>query len=1292
MSNIKSITMKLKNLQVIMSSAMLFLGFMLLGFNLNAQSCDSIISVNHTQVNQDELTTLLQDDGITTNLQGNHFYKVVINAGGGYSTHTDMMMCLDNVVPVSGVVMGESDASEIHRTQIGTDPTLENLFKFNNLGWVDVAEHTADSELFLILDSKWGTNIDTWIYYWFGTNDKIEELGYSLLDDYTDDFGSISIEGYYFENTSGCEPTVTYQGQTYNTIEVGDQCWLKENLNVGTMILSEENQSDNGVIEKYCYGDLPANCETYGGLYQWREAMQYIATPGTQGICPPGWRIATDDEWKMLEGAADSQFEYGDPEWDNMNFRGSDAGKNLKAEEGWMHNDNGLDILGAAILPGGHRDLCGAYYSEGHSNYLWTATLQGENTAWYRILSSANSQISRRYAHRNMAASVRCLKDATTTPTTYSLSLQVSPEGTGNATGAGEYEAGEPVSLTAEANTGWEFVSWTDDDGTVSEAANFTYTMPAEDVTLTANFIEEQTGFTCGDILTDPRDGQEYETVQIGDQCWMAENLNIGEAIPASPGGATNDSIIEKTHKSGDPETYFNQYGGLYSWNEMMYYQGGNNNNPSGVQGICPTGWHVPSLSEWQELITFIGNDNSGGKLKETGFTHWLAPNTGATNEYNYTALPGGVISYHSLMVGTQIGHTAAFWTATSTTSQAYSFFLVNDNADIIYHPMDKPNWSSVRCIKDSVISSEVYSLSLQASPEGAGITTGAGDYEVGEDVSITVEANPGWEFVNWTDDDGIVSETANFTYTMPAEDVTLTANFTEEQTGFTCGDNLTDPRDGQEYETVQIGDQCWMAENLAYLPEVSPSSQGNGSDPYYYVYDYQGTSVAEAKATTNYQTYGVLYNWPASLDACPEGWHLPTDDEWKILEGTVDSQYPVGDPEWDGNGIRGFDAGKNLKSTFGWNNNGNGTDLYGFVALPGGNLWKKYDSFGGLGNTGYWWSSSESTDLYAWNRALLYGYEGSRRLNNSTYASGFSVRCLMDTTTAPTNYSLILQVSPDDAGSVTGAGQYEAGEPVNLTAEANTGWEFVNWTDDEGIVSEVPNFTYTMPAEDVTLTANFTEEQTGFTCGDNLTDPRDGQQYETVQIGDQCWMAENLAYLPEVSPSSQGNGSDPYYYVYDYQGTSVAEAKATTNYQTYGVLYNWPASLDACPEGWHLPTDNEWKILEGTVDSQYPVGDPEWDGTGFRGLDAGENLKSTSGWNSNGNGTDLYGFGALPGGIRHFSGSYYTLGFDGYWWSSSETSGTHAWSRGLGFVNDGSGRDNGYKTNGFSVRCLKDN
>ena len=74
-----------------------------------------------------------------------------------------------------------------------------------------------------------------------------------------------------------------------------------------------------------------------------------------------------------------------------------------------------------------------------------------------------------------------------------------------------------------------------------------------------------------------------------------------------------------------------------------------------------------------------------------------------------------------------------------------------------------------------------------------------------------------------------------------------------------------------------------------------------------------------------------MLYNWPAAIIECPIGWHLPTDDEFKILEGTVDSQYPVGDPIWNNTGARGYDAGLNLKSTSGWYYNGNGADLYGF-------------------------------------------------------------------------------------------------------------------------------------------------------------------------------------------------------------------------------------------------------------------------------------------------------------------------------------------------------------------------
>ncbi|MCD4678803.1 MAG: fibrobacter succinogenes major paralogous domain-containing protein, partial [Bacteroidales bacterium] len=230
----------------------------------------------------------------------------------------------------------------------------------------------------------------------------------------------------------------------------------------------------------------------------------------------------------------------------------------------------------------------------------------------------------------------------------------------------------------------------------------------------------------------------------------------------------------------------------------------------------------------------------------------------------------------------------------------------------------------------------------------------------------------------------------------------------------------------------------------------------------------------------------------------------------------------------------------------------------------------------------------------------------------------------------------------------------------------------------------------------------------TPFQCGDTLLDQRDGQKYTTVQIGSQCWMVENLAYLPSVSSSLYGSISSPYYYVHGYQGTSVSAAKATGTYKTYGVLYNWIAAMDGeassdsvpsgvqgvCPDGWHLPADEEWKILEGAVDSQYGVGDPEWDGTEWRGSDGGGNLKETgtTHWNSPNTGaTNNSGFIALPGGYRGSFGSLYPLGSYSYFWSSTEFNSSKVWYRRLSYANTNVGRNNGEKSPGISVKCCKD-
>jgi uncharacterized protein (TIGR02145 family) len=206
-------------------------------------------------------------------------------------------------------------------------------------------------------------------------------------------------------------PTEEYEGQVYNTIQVFSQCWLKENLNVGTRINGSLDQTNNSIIEKYCYNNVEDSCDKYGGLYQWREMMQYTTQQGAQGICPPGWHLPTDEEWKMLEGAVDSQYEIGDAEWDlHWHNRGYEAGTNLKTISGWYGNGNGTDLYGFSGLPCGGRNIGGSFYDFGFGGYWWTSTESGY-LAWHRYLDCMGPGVDRYYGGKTYGFSVRCLRD-----------------------------------------------------------------------------------------------------------------------------------------------------------------------------------------------------------------------------------------------------------------------------------------------------------------------------------------------------------------------------------------------------------------------------------------------------------------------------------------------------------------------------------------------------------------------------------------------------------------------------------------------------------------------------------------------------------------------------------------------------------------------------------------------------------------------------------------------------------------------------------------------------------------
>ena len=179
--------------------------------------------------------------------------------------------------------------------------------------------------------------------------------------------------------------------------------------------------------------------------------------------------------------------------------------------------------------------------------------------------------------------------------------------------------------------------------------------------------------------------------------------------------------------------------------------------------------------------------------------------------------------------------------------------------------------------------------------------------------------------------------------------------------------------------------------------------------------------------------------------------------------------------------------------------------------------------------------------------------------------------------------------------------------------------------------------------------------------------DQRDGKTYKVVAIENQVWMAENLAYKPNSGT----------YWAYDNDQSNVAK---------YGYLYDWETAKDVCPDGYHLPTDDEWKELE----TELGMTQIEADDTGYRGTNQGEQLKSETGWSSNGNGTNESGFNAFAGGYRYTFGSFGNVGSLGNWWSATPNGSSNAWYRRLYYGNARVKRTNYDRAYGFSVRCLR--
>jgi uncharacterized protein (TIGR02145 family) len=422
------------------------------------------------------------------------------------------------------------------------------------------------------------------------------------------------------------EPTIEYAGKIYNTVQIGDQCWLKENLDIGAMINSSVNQSDNGIIEKYCYNNDSINCATYGGLYQWPEIVHYLngASYDTkpepilsffqnlQGICPDGWRLPSYKDYELLISIVN-------------------------------HDANSLKAVGQGEGSGIGTNTSGfsALFNGNWTNF-WTSS-DGINISNCLMLSGLDSIVYDVWDDLKIFGyGVRCIKGEVgvrpNTPTllnpsdgetdvVFNPTLSWSP-----VIGAVNY-----ILEVATTNTFSDIVYYkngiknTNQRVILYHLKEYFWRVRATNSTNISDWSDAYSFSTgsssCPGIPMITYAGKSYNTVQIGDQCWLKENLNVGTMINSSADQG-NNGLIEK-HCFNNDTTMCNIYGGLYQWEEAMQYT----NNYSKNKGICPVGWHIPTASDFIKLSKEV--DDNGNMLKKENYG---AGEGLGTNESDFSA------------------------------------------------------------------------------------------------------------------------------------------------------------------------------------------------------------------------------------------------------------------------------------------------------------------------------------------------------------------------------------------------------------------------------------------------------------------------------------------------------------------------------------------------------------------------------------------------------------------------------------------------------------------------------
>jgi hypothetical protein len=731
-------------------------------------------------------------------------------------------------------------------------------------------------------------------------------------------------------------------------------------------------------------------------------------------------------------------------------------------------------------------------------NKAWFAAYQVYQEFVYYFPGGANDleagkfliRISGGDATNNSRINIGQFKALSNTPVYYNLTLNVSPEGAGAVTGGGSYYAGQSVPVTATANDCYQFINWTMGAETVKAIPNFTYLMPAADVNLTANY--QMLSYT---ITASAGTGGSISPMgEVIVNCGANQTFNISPAagyiiqdvlVDGASVGAVSTYTFENVRA---PHTIQASFALIPTYTLTLAV------NPEGAGtvtggGTFEAGIMVPVTATANACYSFVNWTDGAQVVSILPNFNYLMPAENITLTANFlintftitaTAGTGGSIS-PSGAVTVNCGANQAF-TITADPGYAIADVLVDGTSigATSGHTFENVTANHTIHATFALLPPDTYNLTLIPNPMGGGMVTGGGTHEAGASVPLTATANACYAFVNWTKGAEVVSEVPNFNYVMPEQDVTLTANF--QLLTYTITASA-----GTGGSIAPMGEVIIICNEYEYFA-ITP-------DPGYVIEDVlvDGESVG---AVSNYTFENVTTNHTIHATFAL----LPPDTYTLTL-----AVNPMGAGTVTGGGS--YEAGAEVPLT------ATANACYSFV-----NWTKGAEVVSEVANFNYVMPEQDVT-LTANFQLLTYIITASAGTGGSiapvgavtvncganqaftiTADPGYAIADVLvdgvgigatsghtfENVTAnhtihatfallpPDTYTLTLAVNPMGAGAVTGGGSYEAGAEVPLTATANACYSFVNWTKGAEVMSTAANFNYVMPAENVTLTANF--------------------------------------------------------------------------------------------------------------------------------------------------------------------------------------------------------------------------